>query len=294
MTSQSGYMPVLAVVLAIAVLSVMDAMIKAAAADFGTAQITFLRYAFGFAIALPFAVRDLRRGLSSQSIRANSLRGVIVVFTAFSFFFALGRLPLAFAVTLAFTAPLWMVILSRLILGEPIGGRALLAIGLGFSGVLVMVFGSGGHSGNQPLDPLGVAAALVASIGYALAIVLLRRQSAHDTIPVLVVTQAFVAMIIIAPFGIATFTPIGFEALFWFFVIGALGTFGHLILSWAFKQAPASRLAPIEYTNFLWAVGLGYVFFAETPGVEVFFGAALIISAAMIVAAQPKPKRIAA
>lgn len=288
MTARSDYVPVLAVVLSIAVLSAMDAFVKELSGSFGTAQITMLRYLFGLAFALPFAIGALRRGLSLQSMRANGFRGLVVAFTAFSFFEALGRLPLAFAVTIAFTAPLWTVVLSHFMLNEPITRRSLVAIAMGLSGVAIMVFGGGPGQEAGAIDPLGVIAAMSASVGYALAIVLLRRQSAHDTIPVLVTTQALVSVLVVAPFGIGAFQPMDLQATLLFLAVGATGTAGHFLMAWGFKLAPATRLAPIEYTTLLWATLFGFVFFGEKPGIELFAGAALIVAGSLIVARKPR------
>ncbi|MCB1492157.1 MAG: DMT family transporter [Rhodobiaceae bacterium] len=285
MQNKTGFAPVIAVLLAIAALSGMDALIKGAASSFGTLQIVFTRYVLGFAMALPFALPALRGGLPMQSIRANALRGAVIAVTATSFFFALGRLPLAFAVTLAFTAPLWMVLLSRFMLGEPIPRQSFAALGVGFVGVLVLVFGGGKAAGAEGgLDVPGMAAALLASLGYALATVLLRKQTAYDTIPVLVAGQALVALTLIAPFAIPTLEPLEKLDVAHFLTIGVLGTLGHFALTWGFKNAPASRLAPLEYTTFLWAALYGFVFFAETPGPELIFGGGLIIAASAMVA----------
>lgn len=289
MTSETGPAPVIAVILAIAALSAMDAVVKALASDYGTAQITTMRYAFGFLFALPLALPALRHGLTAQSLRANLLRGVILVATAYCFFDALGRLPLAFAVALVFTSPLWMVVLSRLILGEPITRRAIVAITLGFAGLLIIVVtGTGEDPAGRPVEPLGIVTALLASFGYALSAVLLRRQSAFDPISVLVVTQAFVSCLVIAPFGLAAFRPPDAEAWLMFVAIGMMGTLGHLLLSWGFKRAPANRLGPVDFTTFLWAVLFGYVFFGEVPDPELYLGAALIVAACLIVAVGPR------
>lgn len=288
MKSRAGHAPTLMFVVSIAALSIMDALIKHLTADFGALQISMMRYLVGSIVALPFAWTILRDGLSLQSIRANSLRGLVMIFTAICFFFALGRLPLAVAVTMAFTAPLWMIVMSHFLLNEPVTRRASAAVLLGFVGVLVMVFGGNSSGGTvEALDPAGVGAALCASFGYALAMVLLRKQSAHDAIGVLVFVPSTVGFLIVAPFGLATFEPLGNDAILQFALIGTLGTIGHLFMSWAFSNAPATRLAPFEYTTFMWAALFGFLFFDEIPGPALLVGAVLIIGGCAIVSAKP-------
>lgn len=283
MQTVDGPKPVLAAILAIAILSTMDAAIKFVAADYGTWQIVTLRYLFGFLAALPFALPSLRAGISMTSLRANSLRGVIIVATAASFFFALSRLPLAVAVTLAFSAPIWAAIIGRIVLGERVSRLTMLAIIIGFFGIIIMVQGSfSGEAGGY--DPLGLAAALVSAVGYSTALVLLRMQSAHDPVQLMVVLQTGAALLIAIPFGIATWTTVKPNGWLLFALIGTLGTAGHLILTWALARAPAARIATLDYSGFLWAVLFGIVLFGEWPQPGTYIGAALIISGCLIIA----------
>jgi len=183
-------------------------------------------------------------------------------------------------VTLSFTAPIFMVLIARAVLGEPVTSRAIFAVGIGFLGVIVVVAGDMGTGGS--LAPLGVAAALLAAVAYALGIVLLRKHSAHDTIPVLTLLQAAFATLILTPFGIVGWAGITTSELTRFAAIGLLGTAGHLLIAWGFKHAEAGRLAPLEYTNLLWATIFGILFFSERPSLTTVGGAALIILACVI------------
>jgi drug/metabolite transporter (DMT)-like permease len=296
MAAASPLAPVLAVALSMALLSTMDAMVKGLGASHGVWQIVVLRYGFGLLFALPAFLPHLRRGITRASLLANGLRGAIFLITGASFFYSLTRLPLAEAVTFAFTAPLWTVVLARVLLGEAIEKRALVAVALGLAGVLVVT--SDQLFGDRPFDVLGVAAALLASLGYATAIVLLRQQASRDPVPVLVALQTAAALMGALPLGIASWTPLSAPALLAFLFVGALGTAGHLFLSWGFARAPAGKLAPLEYTSFLWAAFYGHLFFGEEPTAELAVGAALIITAAFIAsrhrpaAAEPVPAPI--
>ena len=286
------HLPVLAVLFAIATLSGMDALIKALSADYATWQIVFLRYLFGFFSALPFALPYLRNGLPPGSLRANLLRGVVIVFTAASFFFALGELPIAEVVMIAFTAPVWTAIIARLMLGERLTRRSLAAIALGFFGVAYVTFPRLSSLSSISGDIPGVAAAIAASIGYALFVVLLRRQSASDPAPVLVFLQTITAVAITAPLGLLQWTSPDNIDLFTFVVVGFTGTIGHLALSWAFARAPAAHLAPFEYTTLLWAAFFGYAFFDEIPSTRFYVGGIFIVGACLLIAARPRTARV--
>lgn len=274
--------PFLAALLAMALLSAMDALIKGATGALGTWQIVALRYGFGLLATLPFAWPMLRRGVPRGSWAPNLVRGLLTVATAAQFFFALGRLPLAEAATLAFTAPLWLLVLGRVVLGERVAPRATWAVGLGFLGVLVVAASGAGGVGAGPRDPLGTAAALGAAVTYASALILTRARAAHDPAPLMVFVQGTAALAVATPLGLAAWRPMTAELWTLFVAVGLLGTSGHLALVWSLARAGVAEVAPAEYTTLLWAFVFGAAFFGECPRPEQAAGAALIVAACAV------------
>jgi drug/metabolite transporter (DMT)-like permease len=283
-------MPVVAAIAAIGSLSVMDAVIKEVAYLHAVPQVVFLRYAFGMVAVLAWAAATRSRWPSRQAFRRAGVRAVAILCTAVLFFWTLTLLPLAEAVAITFTSPFLMVIISRIMLGEPITRRALVAIAVGFAGVLIMLAGRLQDVGGG--DPLGYLTGLGASVSYALTMVLTRSHAGHDEVVPLVAAQNIAAAAIAAPVGIATWTTPDMAGLVFFVAAGVLGTVGHLTLAWAYSNAPATRLAPLEFTGFLWAVVLGMAFFAEVPTPATFAGAALIV-AACLATMRRRPARVA-
>lgn len=269
--------PALVVALSIAVLSSMDALIKSFGPQAAILQLLWLRYAAGAVFGLVVYLATGPHRITRRSLSANGLRAMVMLVAAGSFFYAITRMPLVEAVTLSFTAPIFMVLIARLVLGEPITRRALLAVAIGFAGVMIVVWGDGG--GDSRLTVEGTVAALFSAVAYAFGIILLRKHSAHDAIPVLVFMQAALSVAIMTPVGILTWAPVAMDDWVKYAVIGLLGTIGHLLMAWGFSRAPAGELAPIEYTNLLWATLFGLVFFHETPAVATYAGAALIVVA---------------
>ncbi len=112
---------------------------------------------------------------------------------------------------------------------------------------------------------------------YALSMVLLRARATVDPIPLTVLVLHIAAMLILAiPAWWVWQTPTMTDALT-FGAIGVLGVGGHLLLANAFARSQAGRLAALEYTALLWAAGLGYLFFAEVPGIATVVGALFIV-----------------
>lgn len=280
MRNETGFAPVALVLLAIGLLSAMDAGMKMQATLIPLLQAVWLRYATATAVLVPvFLARPQR--LTVRSVRANALRGAIVAATALSFFYAIAVLPLALVVAIAFVAPFFIALLGWLLLGEPIHPRIWLGIGVGFAGVLV-IFGGELRVGVSADQLGGFAAALAGAFGYALVAVLIRRQAATDRTQTMVLLQTATAGLILTPLAIGVWEPLDQTTLLLGIVIGCLGAFGQLAVAAGFSRAPAARLGVLEYTGFLWAAIFGFVFFAEIPRAETLAGAAIIVAACLI------------
>ncbi|MEJ8571800.1 DMT family transporter [Microbaculum marinum] len=279
--------PAMVVALSILLLSAMDALVKSMGPTYPILQLVWLRYVFGAVFAVAAFAATGPHTINLKSIKTNALRAAIMIVAAGSFFFAITRMPLVEAVTLSFTAPIFMVLIARIVLGEPITSRAIFGVMIGFAGVLVVVAGDMGT--GRTLMPLGVAAALLAAVSYALGIILLRKHSAHDAIPVMVLLQAAFATLMLTPFGLVAWSGVSMAELGRFVVIGLLGTVGHLLIAWGFKHAEAGKLAPLEYTNLLWATIFGVLFFSERPAMTTLAGAMLIILACLIATRSGRP-----
>ncbi|WP_350333477.1 DMT family transporter [Coralliovum pocilloporae] len=287
MRSESGLAPLYSVAAAVSVLSIMDALIKDLSGTFTIAQIVTLRYGFGMLAAVPFFIMLTSPRLSANAFRTGFVRSLAIVATASSFFYALSVLPLAVAVTIAFTAPLFLVLLGALVLKEPITVQAIAGVFIGLLGVLLIMGPELVNGFGSEASLSGYLAALFASLGYAVALVLTRLHSSHDAPAAMVMVQTGFCALIVLPFGISAWTPPA--TLDWgqALIVGCLGTFGHLLMAWGFSRAEASRLGPIEYVAFLWAIVIGYFFFGEVPGWWVLSGAGLIILACVVVARRP-------
>jgi len=276
--------PVAEAVLGIALLSVMDAIIKGLVQDLAVVQVAFLRYVVGSAVMVALATRWGPGWPSPRTIRANAVRAVLVVVTATSFFYGIGALPLAEALVLSFVSPVFTAMFAVALLGERLDRRIGAALGAGFAGVLLIVAGGGhgasGFGGGGTL--LGVVAILLSSVTYAASNVLLRARAQRDPLLHIVLVQNVAPGLMLAvPAFLFWRTPHLGEA--WrLALVGCLGVAGHLLLARAYAGAEATRLAPLEYTSLIWATLIGYLAFAEVPTLWVFAGGTLIVAGAAI------------
>lgn len=282
MTLQSAF---LRAFIGIALLSAMDAVIKAVSVRYPTFEVTFLRFAFGSLVAAAVvAVRRPGRP-SRETVVVNASRALLVVFTATCFFYALGRLQLAEALALSFLSPVFLALFGILILRERADGRIIVALVAGFIGMLIIVSGlRAADDGGAGIPWDGAAAALASAVSYALSMVLLRARATRDRVEIIILFQNVGPAVVVAPLAAGVWAMPDVPDLALYALIGLLGTAGHLALATAFARAEAARLAPLEYTAMVWALLFGYAFFGELPGVTTLAGAALIVAGAFVAA----------
>jgi drug/metabolite transporter (DMT)-like permease len=272
-------------VLAVGLLSAMDAAIKGLATEFSTPQIAFLRYVSGSLAILTVIAFARPPRPKLETIFANIWRAVLGVATALTFFFALGRLPLAETLALALLSPCCTVMFGALFLRESVGRPVVIALIVGLLGMLMIVapkFG-GGTASLAALE--GALAVMVSTLTYSLSLVLLRSRATRDHPMTIVAVQNIGAVVILgafAPFApAALWQPLALKDIANFAALGVLGVGGHLLIVKAYSLAPAARMAPSDYTALVYASVFGYVFFAETPAWTTVAGALLILASSI-------------
>lgn len=275
------YGPALRAAAGIAVLSVMDAVIKGMSAFYPTFQVASLRFLCGSLIATG-VVAFLRPGWPSrETVTANMLRSVAAVVTAVSFFYALGQLPLAETLVLSFLSPMFIALFGLLMLKEKVDARIIVAIAVGFAGTLIVVLGQTEEAGAAR-SWSGVAAALLSAVTYAFSLVLLRQRAQRDKYLHIVLFQNVGPALLVLPFALWVWQPVNLNHLAWFMLMGVLGFIGHVLMATAYAKAEAARLAPLEYTALIWAVLIGYGAFSEIPTWATLGGGLLIVAAALL------------
>jgi S-adenosylmethionine uptake transporter len=279
----------LAALSAVAILSVMDAVMKALVIALGIYAVSIWRSLFNLALTSGLYLPRRSPWPERATLKLHIVRGVVVTVMAALFFWAIARVPLAQALALTFIAPLVAMMLAALFLHEKIGPRSIIGAIAAFAGVLVIVLGQAREEvGEEVL--LGSLAILGSALCYAVNIVLMRRQSqAAEPIEI-----NFFQAVTVAALWLSLVPFLGFPqwpADWWRWVLAAslMSTAGGLIFSWAYARADASYLAVTEYSGFVWAAILGWFVFSEPVSFYTLAGAALIV-AGCIVAARAKVK----
>ena len=268
---------VLLAVAAEGLLTLMDAFIKLLSARYPALQIAFLRFAFGLIGATAYALWSPPGWPTREAVLHNGVRAVIIVVTATTFFFALGRLPLADAIALSFIAPVLTALFGVGLLGERLDWRIGVALAAGFAGMLLIVGGKVGGGGLDREAAIGAAAVFISAVGYALNIVVLRHRATRDPLSQIVLFQNLGPALLLALPVLWVWTPLTLNDALLFALLGTLGVTAHTMLAHAFARIEATRLAPVGYVTLVWGVLFGLLLFAEVPGLTTRAGAALIV-----------------
>ena len=276
--------PLLVVALAAASFVSMDSVIKLLAARYDTLQLSFFRFAGGCAFAVPLWLWRRTPLPSRAAWRLHALRSVLLLCSLVGYFHALTQLPLALAVTISYLAPIFVAMLSVPVLDEKPSGAIWLALAAGLVGVSISVWpelarGLGGISGARLI---GMASAAAAALSFAGVLLMARRMAQRDSIWTILLIQSVLPLVLLAAPAALTWRPVPSGDIALVVVAGGLGTLGLLGITWAFTHLEASRLAPMEYTSFVWAGVLGYWLFGEVPTLTTAASAALIIGGCLM------------
>jgi S-adenosylmethionine uptake transporter len=141
----------------------------------------------------------------------------------------------------------------------------------------------GGHASPAHATPLlGMASAAAAALSFAGVLLLARRQSRTDSVWTILLVQSVLPLLLLAAPAAWRWRPLqdGDSALV--LLAGGLGTLGLLCLTHAFTRLEASRIAPLEYSGFVWATLLGYLLFGEVPSATTAASALLIVGGCLL------------
>ena len=266
---------------AIAALATMSALIKLAAGHgIHLLEIMFWRQAVSVPLLLAWVLP--RGGLQTLATRRPGTHFLRALYGTVGMLFNFGAvilLPLAEATTMAFTAPIWAVILSTLLLKDKVGVWRWSAVLCGFAGVLLIAQPG---SGDIPLFGAGVALAgafMVALISIQIAD--LNRTDKPLTIVFYFALFSAPMTAVALPFVMTPHDAAGWALLL---AIGAFGVLGQLLLTAALRFGAVASVIVMDYSQLFWATLYGWALFASLPPASTWLGAPLIIAAGLVIA----------
>jgi drug/metabolite transporter (DMT)-like permease len=264
--------------LAFGLFSIMDALINWLSATYPVPQLVVFNALFAL---IPIALLIVRRGgllqLRTGRLGLPLLRGALGMVGSFLAFYAYSRLPLADAYAIIFATPLLITALSVPILGEAVGWRRWSAVVVGFVGVLIML-----RPGVAPIGA-GSIAALGAACASACAILLVRKLSVTETTTSIAFYSSLTILVVMsALFGHGFVMP-GIFDLALMAASGLLGGSALLILIAAYRRSPAALVAPFQYSQMLWAIVLGALFWGDLPEAAMLLGASIVAASGLFI-----------
>lgn len=266
-----------AMLIAVAAFAAMDAILKVLVDAYPPMQVSALRGAS----SLPFVLAGVAlfgrwRDVVPRRLDLHLARGVLGVVMIAGFVYSLKTLSLADAYSIFFVAPLMVTAFAVPILGERVDWRRWLAILTGLAGVLAMLRPSAGS-----LVTLGALGALGSALAYALSAISVRVLTRTDTTTSMVCGFLLMLTVFCGALAAPQWVPIRSQDWAWIAALGAIGSVGQHFITEAFRHAPASVIAPFEYTALVWGVAIDWAFWDLLPGTRVFTGGGVVIGAGL-------------
>jgi drug/metabolite transporter (DMT)-like permease len=245
-------------------------------------QVVWVRYmAQGTAIFLLFQPRMGRALFRTRRYGLQLFRGLCLCGSSLMVINGLARLPLAETTAINFMAPVIVTLLSGLVLKEKARVLDWIAEACGFAGVLIIARPGGGLLTWAILFPVGSA---ICNACYQL---VTRFASGSENPATSNLYTGLIGAVLLAPTGIAAWTPMAWADLLLLVCLGGVAALGHLIMTHALMHAPASTLGPYSYTQIFWATLLGVLVFSRLPDFTSRLGMMVIAAGGLLLTSGP-------
>lgn len=258
--------------LAFAIFATHDVVIKFLGGTYSPFQLIFFTTLFSFPLVTFMLIQDSTHGnLRPKHPWWMLARTFFATITGFTAFYAFSVLPLAQTYVLLFATPLLITLLSIPILGEKVGAHRLGAVIVGLVGVLVVL-----RPGATDLT-LGHLAGITSAVSNAMASIIVRKIGQDERPVVLMLYPMVAAFVVMGLLMIFVYKPMPIEHIGGVVVISGLGFIAGLVLISAYKNGDAAIVAPMQYSQIIWASIFGFFIFGESVDVSTILGAAIII-----------------
>ncbi len=241
-------------------------------------EIVFLRNVAGLVVLLPWFLKNGPSAMKTGRPGLYMVRAFFGFISMVSWFIAVTTIPLAEAVAINFTSPIFGTLLAIFILKEVVRLRRWMAILIGFAGAMVIL-----RPGTIEMS-FGTYMALFSAATMACSITCVKLLSSTESTPAMVAwAQIIIIPMSIIPALFVWVTPT-FEQLLIVAAIGLSATMGHLFFTRAYSIADATFVMPFDFSRLVFAAIVGYIFFAQEPDVYVWIGAAIIFTSSVYIA----------
>jgi drug/metabolite transporter (DMT)-like permease len=275
----SGAQGIILMLFGVGIITINDALMKLANEDLPLGETLAIRAAF---VWIPITILAWRAGgkssLKVYDWKRQLSRGGLLIFSSWCFFLGLQSLPLAQAIAISSVGPLFLTMLAAPFLAEKVGWRRWTAVFVGFIGAMIIIQPGGESFVWATLFPLGAA---LAGAGRD---VLQRQMSLEreSTIAILAVSTTCVGISGLVTIPFAWKTP-SFSGLCLIATAAILLGVAHYLMMEALRLAEAATIAPIRYTNFLWATLWGLLIWGALPVPTTWLGISIIAASGIYI-----------
>jgi drug/metabolite transporter (DMT)-like permease len=262
---------------ALAVFSILDASAKWISTHMHPLQGVWARYAVSVVLVMLVLNAWTRPGvMTTRAPMLQGIRSLMLLLSTVLNFIALQYLQLAEVMTIMFATPLLIALISGPFLGEWPGPRRLVAIGIGFLGVLVVM--RPGTGSLHPAAFLSVAGVFC----YAFYNLTTRKLASIDSSETTMVYSGLAGVLLMTPLMFHLWTTPATPGI-WavMLLMGACGAFGHWLIIGAHRRAPAAVLAPFIYTQLVWMLILGWLIFGQWPDQWTLGGGMIVVASGL-------------
>lgn len=254
-----------------AVFSTTMSLIKWIGPAVPTAMKVFMRLLFGLVFMSPFIFKRGLHRLKTDHFLMHLIRTCLILAAMFCTYYAYAHLPLAFATSLGFTAPLMTTVLAILFLHERVASSHWVALMTGYMGVLIMV-----RPGVVAFDP-AIGIALLANLFASSAIIFTRKLIQTESSAKILFYANILSVIVMLVIALFNWKTPTLAELFLLLLIGGIGVFSQYCNVQAYRYSQPSFLAPFEYLRLVFAIPIGIYLFDEKPDAWTLLGSLIIV-----------------
>jgi drug/metabolite transporter (DMT)-like permease len=268
------------------IFSVLNAATRVMAEELSPFETQFLRYAAGVVVMLPFIARVGPRAYHPNGLAGQAWRGVVHTAGLLLWYLALPRIPLADMTAIGFTTPIFIMVGAVVVFRERMVWARWVSALIGLLGVLVVVgpkmSGSGGFYNLLMLasSPL-----------FACSFLITKALTKRDRPEVIVVWQAIAITVFTLPFAVAEWTWPTVTQWVWMLGLGVAGSAGQYCVTRAIECTDVSATQPVKFLDLIWTSAIGYLAFAEVPGISTVIGGTVIFVATTWIARREMRSR---
>jgi drug/metabolite transporter (DMT)-like permease len=257
-------------ILSIVFFSIMVIFIRKASENLHILEVVFFRNLLAFFVMLPLLMSTGLAAIKMNNTKLYFARGFFVAIGMIAGFTCLTLIPLTQATAISFTQPIFITIGATLFLGEIIKARRIIAIIVGFIGMLIIV-----QPGVESIS-YGVALSFIAAVAYSFNALIVKKLTQTETPQAIIIWMVIILIPITFIPAIQVWEWPNIETWLYLWGIGIAGTAAHFLWTKSYAMADITSLQPIEFINLPIIAVFGWLIFSEIPGIWTLVGGLII------------------